>query len=80
MSGPEQLACRACGESMEKGWIADQMSVGGLAMKWRPGDIRFYDKGSSTMPQRPVVPEGRRLPEVLAWRCTACGLLEFYAP
>lgn len=80
MSAPAKLECRACGSQMEKGWIADMVDGGGLALKWRPGEVRFHDKGSLLMPQRPVAPAGRRLPEVLAWRCESCGLLEFFAP
>lgn len=81
-AGPSVLACRACGAAMEKGWIAD-MTMGaasGQPMKWRPGEIRIVDRGSVLVPPRPVVPADRRLPEVHAWRCGACGLLEFFAP
>ena len=69
--------CPACRGALEEGFIPDSTQGQVLQANWHPGppqDYRFFGIPAG----KKVTREG--LVPIEAWRCSACGLVQLYAP
>ena len=69
---PYEKTCPKCGQVMQEGWLVDQGFGAYHMTSWVPG------------PAQPSFWHGLKVDRqaihrVVAYRCTACGLLESYA-
>jgi hypothetical protein len=65
------LTCSKCGGSMEQGFLVDATHGGSAVSRWAPGAPRTSFWTGVKVPDE-ALPVG-------AFRCSQCGLLEFYA-
>ena len=64
--------CVKCSGEMEAGVLLDRSQAAIYPAIWADGPVERSLLGS-------LKPKERRLRRVVAWRCTGCGYLEFFA-
>ncbi len=67
------LNCLRCKANMEQGFLLDRGHSGKYSGEWVPGAAQQSDWNPET------VKEPQETKKIVAYRCTACGYLEFYA-
>ncbi len=66
------MECPKCHAEMVQGFVADRNLAANLVASWHPGHPEKKLVGHTKAPRGKDVPMG-------AYRCQACGFLEFYA-
>ena len=69
--------CPACRGALEEGFVPDNAHSSVMQASWHPGAPeaqKFLGIPAGTKSDR------KKLVAIEAWRCSACGLVQLYAP
>ena len=76
----DEFVCPKCKGKMEEGWLPDDLFGSTQPMRWVKGrPVRNQPASKFIRDAGYKEPEPDRMVPIVAYACTTCGFMEFYA-